>query len=134
MKRSPLPRGRSTINPRSTRQRVRASAITKLRAEIVARDNWTCIRCGAGLGALFDAHHRKAKSLGGRDEAANLICLDRACHTAITDDPDAIRQAEADGLVVKSWQDPASTPVRHHAAGLWWLPGPSGWVRAENAA
>jgi hypothetical protein len=79
------------------------------RDEIIVREHGICARCGH---TGCDAHHRQPKARGGKDTWVNLILLCRACHDwAHVDNP---VQAEIDGLLLHSWDDPATRTAPYH--------------------
>ena len=82
----------------------------KVRSALRQReDNW-CARCGHSL--ANNAHHRKNKSQGGQDVLSNLVLLcgsgTTGCHGWVTGHP---LEAYANGLSVRSHDDPAAIPV-----------------------
>lgn len=83
------------------------------------RDGGRCICCGVHLvwaqrGEAFgwSLHHRIDRSLGGSNDAGNLVLLAGSgttrCHGDATDDAAAFRPR---GLVLRSWQDPLTVVV-----------------------
>jgi len=57
-------------------------------------------------------HHRKLKSRGGKDEAANLLYLHHECHNMGTNSVHSkVALATEKGWIVNSWADPAEVPV-----------------------
>lgn len=78
---------RTRLRPRSVRRRSRALAdgreilshadYAARRKEVLARDDWRCVRCG---GRASDVHHLRKRSLERDDRAANLVSLCRGCH------------------------------------------------------
>ncbi len=59
----------------------KASDYRKARAIVLARDGHRCRACSHPHG--LEVHHVTMRSLGGRDEAENLIALCRDCHAAV---------------------------------------------------
>jgi len=61
----------------------------------------------------WSAHHRLDRSLGGGNEAGNLVLLagsgSTGCHGAATDDAGPFRPR---GLVLRSWEDPLAVPLK----------------------
>jgi 5-methylcytosine-specific restriction endonuclease McrA len=82
-----------------------------VRRAVKARSGGIC-ECGCGQRAEH-MHHRKLRSQGGRHEPVNLLHLTFACHEAAHRER---ARAEALGLIVPSWADPADVPVTR--AGL----------------
>lgn len=55
---------------------VREAVWKKVRAEIIARDNFRCLECGISVrSAEADVHHLLPRSVGGSDEPSNLVTL-----------------------------------------------------------
>jgi hypothetical protein len=81
----------------------------ELHALLKTRANGYCEYCGRDLGEEGDPHHRQLKSRGGKDRASNLILIHHACHMKIHANPS---NAEKDGSMVSSWQDPLEAPYR----------------------
>jgi 5-methylcytosine-specific restriction endonuclease McrA len=63
------------------RMRVAPIPCTRLRKEILARDNWRCQ--ARGCFRNLDVHHLRQRSALGADTEANLITLCRDCHEAL---------------------------------------------------
>ena len=53
----------------------------KARIAVLDRDKHVCRACGSKHG--LDVHHVVMRSLGGSDEAENLIALCRDCHQSV---------------------------------------------------
>ena len=64
-------------------------------------------RC-VGVGQHY--HHRKLRSRGGADSAANLVHICHQCHTFIHSSPGA-KRAKDEGWLVASYSDPCEVPV-----------------------
>lgn len=62
-------------------------------------------RC-VGVGQHY--HHRKLRSRGGADSAANLVHICHQCHTFIHSSAGAV-QAKSQGWLVPSYSDPTDT-------------------------
>lgn len=81
--------------------------------EIVARraGNY-CEACGGVAQESMALHHRKLKSRGGKDTAANLIRVHHKCHNlgtaSIHSNP---TWATEKGFMVSSWQEPEQAPM-----------------------
>lgn len=87
----------------------------KLRALVYSRAAGNCECCGGGLGGDWQAHHRKLRSRGGQDSAANLVAVHPLCHRRIHGHP---KWAEEHGFMCPSYEDPATYAVAIH--GLAW--------------
>jgi 5-methylcytosine-specific restriction endonuclease McrA len=76
---------------RTSRQsRGYGSSWTKLRAEILKRDDYLCQHClPARVTSATEVHHVVEKARGGTDDPANLISTCSTCHR------------EAHGVVIK---------------------------------
>jgi hypothetical protein len=109
LRRTPLQRG--SVDHLARRRRAQAvMAWSMWRADVHARDDGRCVLC-LNFTSLADAeiHHRKLKSRGGIDEHPNLITLCPHCHhTRVHRFP---QWANAVGLMVPSWAEPADWPV-----------------------
>ena len=70
-----------------------------------------CVRCGA---VSDHAHHRKLRSQGGEDSPENLVRLCFLCHDWVHSNPAEAYEA---GLLVKSWDDPATAPMQLTVTG-----------------
>lgn len=70
-----------------------------------------CEVCGLPALPSMALHHRKLKSRGGKDTAANLIRIHHGCHNLKTSsihlNPEAASQK---GWMVGSWQEPDEVP------------------------
>lgn len=100
----------------------------KLRRAVYDRAGGCCDRCGRLLPpAGFEAHHRKLRSRGGQDSAANLLALCPGCHAWCHNHPG---EATLAGFIVPSYTDPARVPVYRHLAA-WVLPRVDGWTTPE---
>lgn len=55
---------------------------SKLRQQVLERDNHTCQECGQKLKRL-ETHHILARRYGGTDDLDNIITLCHKCHTTI---------------------------------------------------
>jgi hypothetical protein len=87
-----------------------------LKRAVWNRDQGCCVVCGAALSEDFwEAHHRRFRSRGGRDELVNLIavCIN-PCHRQRIH-LDVTGAAEAAGWAVSQFGvGPESIPVRYH--------------------
>lgn len=107
-------------------------------AEILTRDEHTCVRCGRGVdpsarGIGWSIHHRRPRGMGGsRDPEVTgptngvVLCGSgtTGCHGWVESNRVDARRL---GFLVAQWQDPELVPVQH------WLYGPAfvtptGWV------
>lgn len=112
------------------------------RVLIVGREGGSCFRCGLRVAHLeetgrgfkilgltdYSIHHRRARGMGGsRDPQTShpsnglLLCGSgvTGCHGWVESHRSAAR---ADGYLLESWQDPATTPIRLPlSAELVWL-------------
>ena len=52
-----------------------------LRQEVLRRDDWRCLSCGAM--SNLEVHHQKLRSHSGADSEENLITLYSACHARV---------------------------------------------------
>ena len=84
------------------------------RRVVTARSRGLCEACGA---PATDWAHRIARSQGGPWAASNGVHLCRRCHAACHAAP---LQAIEVGLILRSWQDPRTVPVKFRD-GLWLL-------------
>ena len=97
-------------------------------ADILARDQWRCVRCGKFVLGDYSVHHR---ILGDRANmrAANLLTLcgsgTTGCHGWVHANP---KQARADGYIVSKHTRVALelAPVLYHQ------PGREGWFVIDD--
>ena len=85
-----------------------------IRQLVLARDNYSCVCCGRAIyGQQYSIQHVKRRSQGGTNTATNLITLlgtgITACHGRIDSRVDP--RDEYRGYTVRSWGDPATTPM-----------------------
>lgn len=101
-----------------------------LRRLVRARSGGTCECCGDPLSLIFQAHHRKLRSRGGQDSAANLLALCGLCHRRIHN---RVAWASEHGFIVSAYDDPATVAV---AIGCdsWSLLTPDGRYVATEAS
>lgn len=87
--------------------------INKQLVELVKkRAGGYCEICGRVAQESMALHHRKLKSRGGKDEAANLLYLHHECHNLGTQGVhNQVAYATSKGWIVNSWADPLTTPV-----------------------
>lgn len=115
---------RAGVDPVVGRQERRARARTEARPRpsndfttavrrIVAERSGGCCEDGCGRPAT-DVHHRRLKGrrgyLAGTELASNALHLARACHSRVHSSQ-GFAGALADGVVLRSFQDPAAEPV-----------------------
>jgi len=86
-----------------------------VRAAVLARDGYACVRCGRACGpgiGPYSIQHRKARGVGGGNEMSNLILL---CGSATTGCHGEVEQRawqdEGFGYWVRSSADPKATGV-----------------------
>lgn len=77
-----------------------------VRQGVYDRSRGRCEGCGQ-RGRPLDLHHRKQRSLGGKEDPANAIACCRLCHTNAHD-----RNSYSDGWLLRSYEDPEFVPVR----------------------
>ena len=80
----------------------------KLRALVRDRAGGLCECCGDRLSNIFQAHHRKLRSRGGQDSAANLAALCGLCHRRIHN---RVAWSTEQGFIVSATDDPATVPM-----------------------
>lgn len=85
------------------------------RQAVYERDGYRCVWCSLG-GGPFQIHHRSGRRAGGsrlpeKNALSNLILLCASCHAAVESRRTI---AETLGLIVRSHNDPAVTPLRWH--------------------
>ena len=91
-----------------------------VRTAVYEREGYRCARCG-DVDGPFAIHHRSARRLGGsrlasKNYLSNLVLVDDACHSWA----ESYRtRAESEGWIVRSHQDPATTPILYR--GRWSL-------------
>jgi 5-methylcytosine-specific restriction endonuclease McrA len=76
-----LKKPRPTYYAKQTSKRERMKNWKKLAAEVTKRDGKRCRVTGETHG--LDLHHLLMRSLGGKDEAHNLVWLSRETHKAV---------------------------------------------------
>lgn len=110
----PPPRPREPREPtfrRSGMQRSTPHRIhPELRAAVFKRDGGSCVCCGDRLDPkVWECHHRKRRSQGGRDELENLIALAPNHHIGVVHRhvADSFRR----GLLVRRTDNPRLIPI-----------------------
>lgn len=106
---APMPR---TSSQPKTAKPAKPGVTAKTRAIVLARCAGRCEACGKLLGQSgVDLHHRQRRRSGDHSPA-NLVALHPTCHTIA---PEAVHQrpawARERGLIVRSTDDPAMTPL-----------------------
>jgi 5-methylcytosine-specific restriction endonuclease McrA len=76
-----FPKARPRLLSKRDEAKLRDTLWRLVRAEVFIRDGHKCRVCKKRK--AYDAHHLLARSLGGRDEAANLVAVCRLCHQGI---------------------------------------------------
>jgi hypothetical protein len=117
-RRTPLLGGSVLRRVRIRRRRVGVDPVwTAVRRVLWTRSDGRCERCGQPLDpALWEGHHRKFRSRGGRHSVVNAVALDAGCHAEVHRGDSAT--ATADGYAVASTRDPATVPVRLYSGQL----------------
>lgn len=83
----------------------------KIAALVEARAGDYCEVCGRPAKESMALHHRKLKSRGGKDTAANLIRVHHECHNLSTDSIHSkVEYAEQKGWICPSWRNPHEHP------------------------
>lgn len=85
----------------------------QLREQLWLRCGGYCESCARPLPQdYWAAHHRKLRSHGRDDSLTNLVALHHSCHNLASDSVH-LRPGPAyeRGLLVRSWEDPAATPL-----------------------
>lgn len=75
----PKPRPKLLVERRLAN--VKRDQYRRTRATVLKRDGHRCRACGQQHG--LEAHHVVMRSLGGKDDASNLIALCRDCHRSV---------------------------------------------------
>jgi len=79
---------------------------------VEARAGHYCETCGGPALESMALHHRKLKSRGGKDSAANLIRVHHSCHNLGTNSIHANPAMATDkGWMVSSWSEPQDEPM-----------------------
>lgn len=123
-----LPRYRSHIRSVSSKRAAKAGEYAHLRALVHAREGGCCARCRTLTPiTVGEAHHRRLRSQGGRDDPWTCVWLCASCHRWAHGNVAAAREA---GWIVPGWADPASWPCLL-ADGHYYQPSDTGWTPAE---
>ena len=131
---------RTGISPAAGRRTVPATRNSgptpEVRRLVLERDGYRCTcdgyrcTCGCGrsiVGQRYSLGHRLRASQGGKAVPSNLLTFlgwgGEQCHGRIDSRRDP--RDEANGLTVRSWQDPALVPVKifgeHGSVAMAWL-------------
>ena len=90
-----------------------------------------CECCGVRIGARsYQCHHRKLRSRGGQDSAANLAALCALCHRRVHNHP---AWATEQGFMLLSTDDPARMPMAVRCESWQFLTVEGGYKAAEAA-
>ena len=101
----------------------------KIRRLVFTRSGGSCDCCGVTLRwEAWECHHRRLRSQGGKNEAANLIALCGECHHGrVHGKP---KWARDHGFIVPSFADPNVVPVWRWCSS-WQQPSSLGWAGAD---
>lgn len=75
------PRPRPRLLDKRAIKATRQAQWRKTRIVVMERDHHRCRACGSRHG--LEAHHVVMRSLGGKDDASNLIALCKDCHRSV---------------------------------------------------
>ena len=110
----------------SIKRRASTRRMRDIRPALNERCNGECERCGFPLDIqddgtyVFDVHHRKQRSVGGKDVLENSLAVHHSCHVlhrkSIHED---VQQATVDGFLVASWADPERVVVLYKGILSW---------------
>lgn len=78
---APLPKPRPKLLDKRALKATKASQWRQTRMVVLKRDGHRCRACSASHG--LEVHHVVMRSLGGTDDARNLIALCRSCHESV---------------------------------------------------
>lgn len=98
------------------------------------RDGHHCAWCGQDNETLVP-HHRANRGMGGNktaDTIANLVWLCADTNGLLESDANYAAMAHNRGIKLKSWQNPATTPINHYVHG-WVLLTVDGTTEQEPA-
>jgi len=93
------------------KRRARPRLAPALEELLQARAGGRCECCGNALRGRCQRHHRKLRSQGGLDQAANLVVICANCHNMIHNNDTWSR---AHGWIVSAYRNPASVPITLH--------------------
>lgn len=125
-------RAELTAKPRARKAATDTGPSRKVRALVLARDGFACVRCGRSvIGIRASVHHRKRRSQGGANTPDNLAVMcgtgTTGCHGWVHAHPNWARDA---GWLVRSGDDPAQVPMLATSGLLTWL-APDGEYATE---
>lgn len=103
---------------------------------VLRRDDWKCAGCGDPIvgrrGIEYSIHHRKRRSQGVDNGAANLVTLcghgTSGCHGHAHSE---IAAARLSGMLLRSTENPAEMPMEHAIHGHVLLLDDGTWQRVE---
>lgn len=89
--------------------------VPKVRAVVLIRDGYMCVRCGKGIAEqVYSIHHRVLRSQGGTHTPENLVTLcgtgTTGCHGWVHAN---ITEATDAGWIVQGGEDPATVLVQY---------------------
>lgn len=102
------------MRPMSKKRAESTDRMHEVRPRLDKRCGGFCECCCAGLSVadngtfLYEAHHRKQRSLGGEDDLTNLMAVCAPCHRRIHDE---IGPSTTVGWLVPRRLDPAKVPL-----------------------
>lgn len=99
----PLRSGFSPLRKQSPKKRKAQKELSTLRKQLIAERGDICqVKFSPDCRNRAEGtHHIKKRSAGGTDERSNVLLSCNICNSSIEDHPS---QAQAAGLVVKSWE------------------------------
>jgi hypothetical protein len=98
--------------------------MAELRPLTWERAGGRCDMCGLPLPEIWECHHRRLKSQGGKNELPNLLALDYRCHAYAHEHR---TWARIRGYIVHRPDMPALRPVLRHQR-TWELPTDTEWI------
>jgi len=102
-----------------------------LRLLVRDRAGGLCECCGDRLSPIFQCHHRKLRSRGGQDSAANLAALCGLCHRRIHS---RVEWATEQGFIVSATDDPARVPMAVRCDSWRYLTADGGYLPVGDVA
>ena len=111
MKRTPMKRKRANPRKRTAPRAATHAAWDDFTMKLWARSRGLCEVCGDV--PPTERHHRKRRRDGG-DRLSNLLFVCTPCHRLITDQPESVTKARANGWIVPALgiAEPDTYPVR----------------------
>lgn len=127
---SPMRRSTELTRTRMKAKRRRKTMGKDLRGLVLALAAGLCDMCGLPLPVVWECHHRRLRSQGGRDERENLLALHDRCHSRAH-----LNRfwARAHGYIVERPDEPATRPVWRHGRS-WQIPTATGWIDCDPPA